>query len=179
MTITKTKKKNAMKKIKMFESFSKEGWQKQVMESSNMLDILYDLKEVSLEFLDVRHHQDNRFSEDDEPDSSILDKKIVFIVDLHDKESEYLGNLVGGEYSFESPDIEENLYWSDDITAPAEEIAEGFRSGKLYLNITFCIVVGETGDLRAINSDTSEAYHRISEMHPEAGFDTFNPWDLN
>ncbi len=172
-----------MKHIKLFENFSKAfdklEWQGKVLEASNLIDILYDLKEVSLEYLDVRHFQDNRFSEYEEEDSNLLDKRLIFIVDLHDSEVEYLGNLLGGEYSFESPDIEENLYWSDDITAPTEEISEGFKSGKLRLNITFCIVVGETGDVRPINEDTANVYQRICDMYPEVGFDTFNPWDLN
>ena len=168
-----------MKKLKLFEDFSKDSfnkleWQVKVLEASNLIDILYDLKEVSLEYLDVRHKQLN---EDDEEE--LVDKKIVFIVDLHDKEVEYLGNLVGGEYSLENPDIEENLYWSSDITAPVEEIEEGFKSEKLYLNITFCIVVGEDGNLSAVNEDTANVYQRISDMYPEVGFDTFNPWDLN
>jgi hypothetical protein len=168
-----------MKHIKLFENFSKEPfnkleWQGQVLEASNVIDILYDLKEVSLEYLDVRH---THLNDDDEEE--LVDKKIVFIVDLHDKEVEYLGNLFGGEYSFENTDIEENLYWSSDITAPAEEIVEGFKSGKLYLNITFCIVAGEDGHVTAISDDTGNAYQRISDMYPEVGFDTFNPWDLN
>jgi hypothetical protein len=168
-----------MKKLKLFEEFSKESfnkleWQGQVLEASNVIDILYDLKEVSLEYLDVRH---THLNDDDEEE--LVDKKIVFIVDLHDKEVEFLGNLFGGEYSFENIDIEENLYWSNDITAPAEEIAEGLKSGKLYLNITFCIVAGEDGHVTAINDDTGNVYQRISDMYPEVGFDTFNPWDLN
>lgn len=168
-----------MKHIKLFENFSKEPfdkleWQGQVLEASNVIDILYDLKEVSLEYLDVRH---KALSEDDE--EVLLEKKLVFIVDLHDKEIEYLGNLFGGEYSFENIDIEENLYWSNDITAPAEEILEGFKSGKLYLNITFSIVAGEDGHVTAVNDDTGNVYQRISDMYPEVGFDTFNPWDLN
>jgi hypothetical protein len=60
-----------------------------------------------------------------------------------------------------------------------EEIAEGLKSGKLYLNITFCIVAGEDGHVTAINDDTGNVYQRISDMYPEVGFDTFNPWDLN
>jgi hypothetical protein len=168
-----------MKRLKLFESYSREEWQKQVMESTGMLDILYDLKEASLEYLDVRHYQDNRFRDEDDPEGDLVDKKIVYMVDLHDKDVLYLGNLCGGEYSYENPDIEESLYWSDDITAPAEEIAKGFKEGQLSLNITFCIVVGETGDLRTINDDTSKVLSRISDMHPEAEFDTFNPWDLN
>jgi hypothetical protein len=168
-----------MKKLKLFEDFSKETfnkleWQGKVLEASNLIDILYDLKEVSLEYLDVRHKQLN-----DDDEEELVEKKIVFIVDLHDKEVEYLGNLVGGEYSLENTDIEENLYWSNDITAPAEEIEEGFKSEKLYLNITFCIVVGEDGNLSAVNEDTANVYQRISDMYPEVGFDTFNPWDLN
>lgn len=168
-----------MKKLKLFEEFSKESfnkleWQGHVLEASNVIDILYDLKEVSLEYLDVRH---THLNDDDEEE--LVDKKIVFIVDLHDKEVEFLGNLFGGEYSFENIDIEENLYWSNDITAPAEEIAEGLKSGKLYLNITFCIVAGEDGHVTAISDDTGNAYQRISDMYPEVGFDTFNPWDLN
>ena len=168
-----------MKKLKLFEEFSKESfnkleWQGQVLEASNIIDILYDLKEVSLEYLDVRH---THLNDDDEEE--LVDKKIVFIVDLHDKEVEYIGNLFGGEYSFENIDIEENLYWSNDITAPAEEIAEGLKSGKLYLNITFCIVAGEDGHVTAISADTGNVYQRISDMYPEVGFDTFNPWDLN
>ena len=168
-----------MKRLKLFESYSREEWQKQVMESTGMLDILYDLKDASLEYLDVRHYQDNRFRDEDDPEGDLVDKKIVYMVDLHDKDVLYLGNLCGGEYSYENPDIEESLYWSDDITAPAEEIAKGFKEGQLSLNITFCIVVGETGDLRTINDDTSKVLSRISDMHPEAEFDTFNPWDLN
>ena len=168
-----------MKKLKLFEEFSQESfnkleWQGHVLEASNVIDILYDLKEVSLEYLDVRH---THLNDDDEEE--LVDKKIVFIVDLHDKEVEFLGNLFGGEYSFENIDIEENLYWSNDITAPAEEIAEGLKSGKLYLNITFCIVAGEDGHVTAISDDTGNAYQRISDMYPEVGFDTFNPWDLN
>jgi hypothetical protein len=168
-----------MKRLKLFESYSREEWQKQVMESTGMLDILYDLKDVSLEYLDVRHYQDNRFRDEDESDGEMVEKKIVYMVDLHDKDVLYLGNLCGGEYSYENPDIEESLYWSGDITATAEEIAKGFKEGQLSLNITFCIVVGEDGDLRAVNDDTSRVYHRITDMHPEAEFDTFNPWDLN
>ena len=168
-----------MKHIKLFENFSKEPfnkleWQGQVLEASNVIDILYDLKEVSLEYLDVRH---THLNDDDEEE--LVEKKIVFIVDLHDKEVEYLGNLFGGEYSFENIDIEENLYWSNDITAPIEEVEEGFKSGKLYLNITFCIVAGEDGHVTAVNDDTGNVYQRISDMYPEVGFDTFNPWDLN
>ena len=168
-----------MKKLKLFEDFSKESfnkleWQGHVLEASNVIDILYDLKEVSLEYLDVRH---THLNDDDEEE--LVDKKIVFIVDLHDKEIEYLGNLFGGEYSFDNIDIEENLYWSSDITAPIEEIVEGFKSGKLYLNITFCIVAGEDGHVTAVNDDTGNVYQRISDMYPEVGFDTFNPWDLN
>jgi len=168
-----------MKHIKLFENFSKESfnkleWQGRILEASNVIDILYDLKEVSLEYLDVRH---THLNDDDEEE--LVDKKIVFIVDLHDKEVEYLGNLFGGEYSFENIDIEENLYWSNDITAPAEEIAEGLKSGKLYLNITFCIVAGEDGHVTAVSDDTGNVYQRISDMYPEVGFDTFNPWDLN
>ena len=111
-----------MKHIKLFENFSKESfdkleWKGRVLEASNVIDILYDLKEVSLEYLDVRH---THLNDDDEEE--LVDKKIVFIIDLHDKEVEYLGNLFGGEYSFENIDIEENLYWSNDITAPIEEI---------------------------------------------------------
>ena len=168
-----------MKRLKLFESYSREEWQRQVMESTGMLDILYDLKEASLEYLDVRHYQDNRFRDEDEPDGELVDKKIVYLVDLHDRDVLYLGNLCGGEYSYENPDIEESLYWSDDITAPAEEIAKGFKEGQLSLNITFCIVVGETGDLTTVNDDTSKVLSRISDMHPEAEFETFNPWDLN
>ena len=168
-----------MKKLKLFEDFSKETfnkleWQGKVLEASNLIDILYDLKEVSLEYLDVRH---THLNDDDEEE--LIDKRIVFIVDLHDKEVEYLGNLFGGEYSFENIDIEENLYWSNDITEPAEEITEGLKSGKLYLNITFCIVAGEDGHVTAISDDTANVYQRISDMYPEVGFDTFNPWDLN
>jgi hypothetical protein len=168
-----------MKRLKLFEDFSKESfnkleWQGHVLEASNVIDILYDLKEVALEYLDVRH---THLNDDDEEE--LVDKKIVFIVDLHDKEVEYIGNLFGGEYSFENIDIEENLYWSNDITAPAEEIAEGFKSGKLYLNITFSIVAGEDGHVTAVNDDTGNVYQRISDMYPEVGFDTFNPWDLN
>jgi hypothetical protein len=175
----KKKKKKVMKKLKLFEDFSKETfnkleWQGQVLEASNVIDILYDLKEVALEYLDVRH---THLNDDDEEE--LVDKKIVFIVDLHDKEVEYLGNLFGGEYSFENIDIEENLYWSNDITAPVEEIVEGFKSGKLYLNITFSIVAGEDGHVTAVNDDTGNVWQRISDMYPEVGFDTFNPWDLN
>ena len=167
-----------MKYIKLFENFSTD-WKERLISASNMLDVLYDLKEVAIEYLDVRHKQDNRFSEDDEEDSELLDKKLIYIVDLHDREDEYMGNLCGGQYSLEDTDVEGNLYWSEDITSPIEEIESDFKSDKLYLNITFCIVVGEEGDYRSVSEDTSGVYGRISDMYPEVGFDTFNPWDLN
>lgn len=163
-----------MERLRLFESFSKEEWQKEIMDASNMLDILYDLKEVALEYLDVRHKAVN-----DEDEEVTLEKKIIFVVDLYDREDGYLANLAGGQYSLEDTDIEGNLYWSDDITAPAEEIVAGFKSEKLYLNITFCIVTGEDGDLQTVNEDTSNALERISSMYPEVEFDTFDPWDLN
>ena len=163
-----------MKRLRLFESFSKEEWQKEIMDASNMLDILYDLKEVSLEYLDIRHKAVN-----DEDEDVVLEKKVIFVVDLYDREDGYLANLAGGQYSLEDTDIEGNLYWPDEITAPAEEIVAGFKSEKLYLNITFCIVVGEDGDLQTVNEDTSNALERISSMYPEVEFDTFDPWDLN
>ena len=163
-----------MRYLKIFESFSKEEWKKRFLEASNLLEILYDLKEASLEYLDVRQRQIS-----DEGEQEILDKKIIFALDLYDKEAQFLGNLCGGEYSLENTDIEENLYWSDDIEDPIEEIEEGFKSGKLYLSINFCIVTGEDGDLSPVNSDTANVFQRISDMYPEAEFDTFNPWDLN
>jgi len=163
-----------MERLRLFESFSKEEWQKEIMDASNMLDILYDLKEVSLEYLDVRHKAVN-----DEDEDVALEKKVIFVVDLYDREDGYLANLAGGQYSLEDTDIEGNLYWPDDITAPVEEIVAGFKSEKLYLNITFCIVVGEDGDLQTVNEDTSNALERISSMYPEVEFDTFDPWDLN
>jgi hypothetical protein len=163
----------------MFESFSQEDWQNKVLNASNLLDILYDLKEISLEYLDVRHVSDNRFNSDDPEDYNVMDKKIIFIVDLHSKENLFEGNLLGGEYSFESPEIEENLYWSNEIKIPVNEIVDGFKSGYFSLNITFCIVVGDEGNLVIVNKDTSEVYKTISEMYPEVEFDTFNPWDIN
>jgi hypothetical protein len=163
-----------MRYLKIFESFSKEEWKKRFLEASNLLEILYDLKEVSLEYLDVRQRQIS-----DEGEEEILDKKIIFAFDLHDKEVQFLGNLCSGQYSLEDTDIEENLYWSDDIEDPIEEIEEGFKSGKLYLSINFCIVTGEDGDLQTVNEDTSNALERISSMYPEVEFDTFDPWDLN
>ena len=163
-----------MRYLKIFESFSKEEWKKRFLEASNLLEILYDLKEVSLEYLDVRHRQIS-----DEGEQEILDKKIIFAFDLHDREAQFLGNLCSGQYSLEDTEIEENLYWSDDIEDPIEDIEEGFKSGKLYLSINFCIVTGEDGDLSPVNSDTANVFQRISDMYPEAEFDTFNPWDLN
>lgn len=162
-----------MERLRLFESFSKEEWQKEIMDASNMLDILYDLKEVSLEYLDVRHKAVN-----DEDEEVALEKKVIFVVDLYDREDGYLANLAGGQYSLEDTDIEGNLYWPDDMV-PAEKIASGFKSEKLYLNITFCIVTGEDGDLQTVNEDTSNALERISSMYPEVEFDTFDPWDLN
>lgn len=162
-----------MERLRLFESFSKEEWQKEIMDASDMLDILYDLKEVSLEYLDVRHKAVN-----DEDEDVTLEKKVIFVVDLYDREDGYLANLAGGQYSLEDTDIEGNLYWPDDMV-PAEKIAAGFKSEKLYLNITFCIVTGEDGDLQTVNEDTSNALERISSMYPEVEFDTFDPWDLN
>jgi len=161
-----------MKHIKLFENFSKEfdekEWQRKILEDTNLINILYDLKDLSLEHLDIRHTNNN----------GILDKKIVFNIDLHDKEREFIGNLAGGEYSYENADIEENLYWSNDVTAEAEGVVNGLKSGKLYFNITFCIVVDD-GNVSAINDDTGDVYKKISDMYPEVGFDTFEPWDLN
>jgi hypothetical protein len=170
-----------MKYIKLFENFSNDDssrkeWKKKVLEVSNALDILYDLKDISLELLDVRA---NKEADDEFEDDKQLEKRVVYLVDLHQKDIEYKGNLFGGEFSHESPVIEDSIYWSSDIDEPIEEIEEGFRTGDLYLNITFCVVVGEDGNVTAINDDTSKLYGRISEIYPDVEFDTFNPWDLN
>lgn len=164
-----------MKHIKLFENFSEKDWRDKILNETNLLDILYDLKEVSLEYLDVRHKMTNEFG-----DEKIIDKELLFMVDLHNKDILYVGNLFGGNYKIDNTDIENNLVWSSDITAPVEEVIKGLKSGFYYFNITFIIGVGETGsDFTAINSDTSEVYSRISDMYPEVEFETFNPWDLN
>jgi hypothetical protein len=90
-----------MERLRLFESFSKEEWQKEIMDASNILDILYDLKEVSLEYLDIRHKAVN-----DEDEDVTLEKKVIFVVDLYDREDGYLANLAGGQYTLEDTDIE-------------------------------------------------------------------------
>lgn len=160
-------------RINKFKEFnesteSEETIKKRILEESGILDILYDLKDMSLEYLDVRHIR--------EEDS--LYKRIIFTVAIEKGSS--IDDIFGGEYSFDSTDIEENIHWVDNIEPKdlLDEIKSINSHDDVSISITFAIIAGEYGDSE-IMEDTYDVYTRISEMYPYIKFDTINPWDLN
>jgi hypothetical protein len=167
-----------MKYIKLFENYNQLEWKSKILETTKILDVLYDLRDLSLEYLDVKYKIIN-----DDGEEENLNKKIIFTVDLNSREDGYIENLFGGEYSFEYPEIEENLNWDFDILKWGinfdDKLIDGLKDGHFYLNITLCIVADNDGHLLTVSDDTSEVYKMISNIHPEMEFDTFNPWDLN
>ena len=163
-----------MKHIKLFENFKKGDFKDTILNKCGLLDILYDLRDISLEYLDTKHDYVN-----DDGLKEKLNKKLVFLVDLHDNEVEYLGALLSGEVTLETPNLEETLTWSDDITLPCDEIEKGFESNIFKFEITLGLIVVDNGTNISVDDDVSSIYNKISEIYPEVGFDTFNPWDLN
>jgi hypothetical protein len=164
-----------LKNIKLFEEFENNS-KKDFLSKSGLLDIIYDLKELSLEYLDVRHINNDE-------NKSILDKNLIFNVELYNKNDDFECHLFGGNFSFDEPNIEENLHWETNVfngvfSGTEKEILEGLKSNSLVLSITFSIIIGEYGDAEIIDDDTSKVFNVISEMYPNIKFDTINPWDL-
>ena len=164
-----------MKHLKIFEKFSEEEGKKRFLSETGIMDAIYDIKELSLELLDVSHETPVGFSQEDD-EKELKEKNLIFNVSLIE-DGDHMAGLFGGHFSFESPYLEQNIYW-DEPLLPLEELIDGIKSGRLSFGIDFAIVVGEYGDSQIVNHDTSSLLRSVSDMHPEIAFDTINPWDL-
>ena len=160
-----------MKHLKIFEKFSEEEDKKRFLEETGIMDAIYDMKELSLDLLDVSHET----QEDDEKE--LKEKTLIYNVSLIE-DGDHMAGLFGGHFSFESPYLDQNIYWEEPLPN-LEELIEGIKSGSISFGIDFAIAVGEYGDSQIVNGDTSSLFRSISDMHPEIAFDTINPWDLN
>ena len=160
-----------MKHLKIFEKFSEEEGKNRFLEETGIMDAIYDMKELSLDLLDVSHET----HVDDEKD--LKEKTLIYNVSLIE-DGDHMTGLFGGHFSFESPYLDQNIYWEEPLPN-LEELIEGIKSGSISFGIDFAIVVGEYGDSQIVNGDTSSLFRSISDMHPEIAFDTINPWDLN
>ena len=158
-----------MKYLKIFEKFSEEDSRRRLLEETGIMDAIYDMKDLSLDYLDVSHET----QEDDE--KMFQEKNLIFNVSLIE-DGHHMVNLFGGHFSLESPYLDQNIYWEDSL--PLEELIEGIELGRLSFGIDFAIVVGQYGDTHIVNHDTANLHRSASDMHPEIAFDTINPWDL-
>lgn len=164
-----------MKHLKIFEKFSEEESRKSFLQKTGIMDAIYDMKELSLDLLDVRHETQVGFSPEYD-EKEMQEKTLLFNVSLIE-DGEHMAGLFGGHFSFESPYLEQNIYWEEPLPN-LEELIDGIKSGSISFGIDFAIVVGEYGDSQIVNGDTSSLFRSVSDMHPEIAFDTINPWDL-
>jgi len=161
-----------MKYIKLFENFSNKDWKKNILEKTDILEILYDIKNISLEKLDIR---------DTDDEDNILEKTLYFNVTLENEDGDIITLLCGYfNYSQDKP-IENYFDWTDDtsiITKDATDIPDLINNEKIKISIDFGIITGfDEGDAE-LTDDNSYVYNRISKMYDYVKFYIINPWDL-
>lgn len=159
-----------MKIIKTFESFIdwKKDWKKSFLIESGLLEILNNLAELSLEYLDQKHFvQDENYS-----------KSLVFVINF--KEGDYISTIISGHFNHKESNLEDNLEWIQSEESYSE-ILDKLKLKTANLIIEISVVANNDAFTVAgvLGEDTSEIYGIISEMYPEVEFDTIQPWDLN
>ena len=161
-----------MKYIKLFENFSNKDWKKNILEKTDILEILYDIKNISLEKLDIR---------DTDDEDNILEKTLYFNVTLENEDGDLI-TLLNGYFNYSQDQPIENYFdWTDDtsiITKDATDIPDLINNEKIKISIDFGIITGfDEGDAE-LTDDNSYVYNRISKMYDYVKFDIINPWDL-
>ena len=165
-----------MKYIKLFESFSELDWKQNILQNTEILNIVEDLRDISLEYLDNKVEVEDEF----DGEIQILDKTLIFDVMIQNKEG-LLDSIVNGSFDYnQDKPIEDYFYWNDDSIIPDDlmEIPDMIKSGELKLMINFAIIFGaEDGDPN-LTDDSGNVYQRIIVAYPDVEFDIIDPWDL-
>ena len=164
-----------MKYLKIFEDFSNNDWEKEMLDLIE--DMVYNIKDVSAEYLDEGEKLDNHWGENDYEDQT-GEKTLLFNVMIGDDEGG-INNVLSGHFnnSTES-NFRENFIWSDDLTIPVSELKQKLDSGEMKFHVDLAIVIGFDGNME-LTEDSGHVHNTISEMYPDVQFDIINPWDLN
>ena len=189
-----------MKYIKLFENFSELDWKKNILQNTEILNIVEDLRDLSAEYLDDKVEVVDEF--DGEVES--IDKSLIFDIMIQNKEG-HLDSIVNGSFDYnQDKPIEDYFYWNEESIIPDDlmmipdmikkyinrlnepkspEEKEKAKSiildGELKLIINFAIIFGaEDGD-PDLTDDSGNVYQRIIVAYPDVEFDIIDPWDLN
>jgi hypothetical protein len=162
-----------MKYIKLFENFSNDEWKENLLQKTDILNILEDLKDMSVEYLDVKG--------EDEDDSSIeLEKSLIFDIILEDEEGS-LDSIVNGYFNYsQNEPFENNFNWNNSpcVVDDLNDLPDLINSGKLKMSINFEIVTGVDDGNASPTGDAGDLYQRITKAYPDVEFDIIDPWDL-
>jgi hypothetical protein len=165
-----------MKYIKLFENFSELDWKQNIIQNTEILNIVEDLRDLSAEYLDDKVEVTDEF--DDEVES--IDKSLIFDVMIEDKEG-HLDSIFNGSFDYnQDKPIEDYFYWNEESIIPNDlmKIPDMIKSGELKLMVNFAIIFGaEDGD-PDLTDDSGNVYKRIIVSYPDVEFDIIDPWDL-
>jgi hypothetical protein len=156
-----------MKYLKIFEVFDKEDaktW-KLVSKLVNM-EIIYDLKDLSLELLDKKFTNIGYDYDDDVPE-----KELIFDVMIETTKG-YCTSILNGYFSHSENNLMDNL-----ILPNSAHDVESYMDGKYIIKYIIGIRLnGSNPEL--ISEDTSSLCEKISIIYPDVDFDTPDPWDI-
>lgn len=166
-----------MKYIKLFENFSELDWKQNIIQNTEILNIVEDLRDLSAEYLDDKVEVTDEF----DGETTSIDKSLIFNIMIEDKDG-LLDSIVNGSFDYnQDKPIEDYFYWNEESIIPDDlmEIPDMIKSGELKLMINFAIIFGaEDGDPN-LTDDSGNVYQRIIVAYPDVEFDIIDPWDLN
>ena len=166
-----------MKYIKLFENFSELDWKKNILENTEILNIVEDLRDLSAEYLDDKVEVTDEF----DGETTSIDKSLIFNIMIEDKDG-LLDSIVNGSFDYnQDKPIEDYFYWNEESIIPDDlmMIPDMIKSSELKLMINFAIIFGaEDGD-PDLTDDSGNVYQRIIVSYPDVEFDIIDPWDLN
>lgn len=160
-----------MKYIKLFENFSNNDWKKNILEKTDILQILEDLQYISMENLDIKVGDD---------EGNYLDKALIFDVMIENSNG-YLDTILNGRYAYDQDKpMTEYFDWNDELSYELNNLPNLINNGDLKMIINFAIVVKtfEDSDEIQLADGNNDIYNRISKIYDDVEFDIINPWDL-
>lgn len=159
-----------MKYIKLFENFSNNDWKKNILEKTDILQILEDLQYISMENLDIKVG-------DDEGD--YRDKALIFDVMIENMDGD-LNTILSGRYDYDQDKpITEYFDWSDELSYDLNNLPNLINNGDLKMIINFAIILENNYDSEVeLAEGNDHIYKRISKMYDDVKFDIIDPWDL-
>jgi hypothetical protein len=166
-----------MKYIKLFENFSEGDWKQNILQNTEILNIVEDLRDLSAEYLDDKVEVTDEF----DGETTSIDKSLIFDIMIQNKEG-HLDSIVNGSFDYnQDKPIEDYFYWNEESIIPDDlmMIPDMIKSGELKLMVNFAIIFGaEDGD-PDLTDDSGNVYQRIIIAYPDVEFDIIDPWDLN